>query len=121
MAKYYGMIGFTEIVADDGFGVYDPKVVERPYYGDLVRNMKRDESGSNIEDSISIQNDFSIVADAYAYQNFHQIRYITFMGTRWKVRTVEVARPRLILSAGGVYNGPTPEDTPSETETNPGG
>lgn len=106
------MIGYAEAVGDDGFGVYTPKIVERPYYGDVTRNMKRDEVGSGVNDDITIQNDISIIADAYAYQNFHRIRYVTFMGARWKVRTVEVERPRLILSVGGVYNGPTPDITP---------
>ena len=112
MAKYYGMIGYAETVDDDGYGVYTPKIVERPYYGDVIRNMKRDEVGSGVNDDITIQNDISIIADAYAYQNFHRLRYVTFMGARWKVRTVEVQRPRLILSVGGVYNGPTPDTTP---------
>lgn len=119
MAKYYGMVGYEEIMEDDGFGVYEPKIVERPYYGDLVRNMKRDQTGAGVNDDIAIQNDISIIADAYAYQNFHRIRYATFMGTRWKVNTVEVERPRLILSVGSVYNGPTP-DTSFRIEKNSG-
>lgn len=114
MTKYYGMIGYAEAVDDDGFGVYTPNIIERPYYGDVIRNTKRDEIGSGVNDDITIQNNISIIADAYAYQNFYRIQYVTFMGARWKVRTVEVERPRLILSVGGVYNGPTP-DTPPET------
>lgn len=109
MAKYYGMIGYEEVMDDDGFGVYAPKMAERSYYGDLIRNMKRDEVGSGVNDDITIQNDISIIADAYAYQNFHRIRYVEFMGALWKVNSVEVKRPRLILSVGGVYNGPTPD------------
>lgn len=108
MARYYGMVGFVQVMEDDGFGVYEPKMVERPYYGDLIRNMKRDQTGPGVNDDITLQNDISIVADAYAYQNFHQIRYVTFLGSRWKVTSVDVERPRLNLSIGGVYNGPTP-------------
>lgn len=109
MAKYYGMIGYVEAMKDDDYGVYKPKMIERPYYGDLIRNMKRDEVGPGVNDDITIQNNISIVADAYAYQNFHRIRYVSFMGARWKVRSIEVEHPRLILSVGGVYNGPTPD------------
>lgn len=119
MARYYGMIGFVEVMEDDGFGVYDPKMIERPYYGDLIRNMKRDQAGAGVNDDITLQNDISIVADAYAYQNFHQIRYATFMGVRWEVQTVDVQRPRLNLSLGGVYNGPT-TDVACETSDDSG-
>lgn len=112
MAKYYGMVGYTVEMEDDGTGVYSPEIIERAYYGNLLRNMKRNENGPGVNDDISIQNDISIVADAYAYQNFHRIRYVTFMGVNWKVNSVEVRHPRLILSVGSVYNGPTPGFTP---------
>lgn len=108
MSKWYGMVGYgwTEEVRP---GVYVEQIVERPYYGDLIRNTKSAEQGESLNDDIEIRNDLSIVADAYAYQNFHLMKYATFMGVRWKVRSVEVTHPRLELSIGGVYNGPTPE------------
>lgn len=118
MARYYGMVGFSEM-RNDGFGVYTQDVVERPYYGDVIRNTKRNETGDGINDDLNIQNDISIVADAYAYQNFHQIQYVIFMGTRWKVHSVSVERPRLVLSIGGVYNGSTPRAS-SEVEGSSG-
>lgn len=80
-------------------------IIEREYYGDEVRNSSRWETsnlGSN--DDLNIQNTISIVADAFAYQNADRIRYATYMGQKWKVKTVEIARPRLILTLGGVYN-----------------
>lgn len=109
MAKYYGMVGYAEVMDDDGFGVYKPKIIERPYYGDLVRNQVQTNHGEGVNDDITIHNDISIIADAYAYQNFHRIRYVVFMGARWKVNSVQVDRPRLTLIVGGVYNGPTPD------------
>lgn len=111
MAKYYGMVGYEEVMDDDGFGVYRPKMIERPYYGDLIRNMKRDQTGPGVNNDITIQNDISIIADAYAYQNFHHLKYVTFMGVRWAINSIEVERPRMILSVGGVYNGPTPDSS----------
>lgn len=107
MAKYYGMIGYAE-VEDNGVGVWAERIVERPVYGDLIRNSKQNESGDSLNDDIRLKNDISIVMDPYAIQNFARIRYATFMGERWSVSTVDVERPRLILSMGGVYNGPTP-------------
>ena len=33
------------------------------------------------------------------------MKYVEWMGTRWKVTNVVVQRPRLILTVGEVYNG----------------
>jgi hypothetical protein len=35
------------------------------------------------------------------------MRYVKFEGELWIINTVEVQRPRLLLTMGGVYNGPT--------------
>lgn len=106
MARFYGKVGFA-IASEIRPGVWEDEAVERPYYGDVIRNIRRHESGQDkVLDDINISNEFSIVADAFANENFHNIKYIEYMGTKWKVSTVTVQRPRLILSAGGVYNGP---------------
>jgi hypothetical protein len=54
---------------------------------------------------LAINNQISIVADPFANQNFHSMKYVEFMGTRWKITNVDVQYPRLILTMGGVYNG----------------
>lgn len=104
MAKYYGKIGFAES-KETNPGVWVDDIVTRHYYGDLNRNSRRLQSSGNLNDNIAITNELSIVADPYANENFHAIRYVEFMGTRWKVTNVEVQYPRLILSLGEVYNG----------------
>ena len=58
-----------------------------------------------INDDININNSISIVADPYAYENFHNMRYAILEGVKWKITNVEINRPRLILTIGGVYNG----------------
>lgn len=104
MAKYYGKIGFAESV-ESAPGVHVEKIVERNYYGELVRNSRRLQSANQLNDNINISNEISIVADPYADKNFHMMRYIEFMGTKWKINNVEVQPPRLILTVGGVWNG----------------
>lgn len=104
MAKFYGMIGFAEQV-EEAPGVWVDKITIRPYYGDLVRNTRKLQSRDQLNDNIDIANDISIIADPYAVENFHKMRYVEFMGTKWKVTNVEVQYPRLILTVGGVWNG----------------
>lgn len=103
MAKFYGKIGYAE-TKETALDVWTEGITERSYYGDVLRNTRRWESGENLNDNLNINNLISIVADAFAYQNFHSIRYIEWMGSKWKVTNVEVQRPRLILTIGGVYN-----------------
>lgn len=103
--KYYGAIGYAETV-ETAPSVYEEVITERNYYGDVVRNNRRLEPKSDqLNDNINISNSFSIVADPYAYQNFHAIRYLTWMGTKWRVSSVDASNPpRLVLEVGGIYN-----------------
>lgn len=104
MAKFYGKIGYASTVETKP-GVYEEQIIERSYYGDLIRNTRRLQSADQVNDDINISNEISIVADPYATNNFHTMRYAVFMGTKWKISNVEVSYPRLILTLGGVYNG----------------
>ena len=103
MAKFYGKIGYA-ITKETTPGVWVEEIVERSYYGDVIRNIRRLQGSENLNDDINVSNEISIVSDPFANENFHAIRYIEYMGTKWKVTNVEVQYPRLILSIGGVYN-----------------
>lgn len=105
MAKFKGVVGFAETVETEP-GIYDEKITERRYSGDLLRNNRRLESSDNINDNINISNEISILADAYAFRHFHAMRYVEFEGAKWKVSSVDATkRPRLVLTLGGLYNG----------------
>lgn len=106
MARWSGMIGFAE-VSETTPGVWEESITERRYYGDLLRNNRNLNNNAVINDRIELSNQISFIADPYATQNFLQIRYITFMGTKWRVRNVEVQFPRLVASLGDVYNEQT--------------
>lgn len=104
MAKFFGMIGYAETVETKP-GVWVEQITERQYYGDLTRNTRRLQSADKVNDDINIANEISIISDPFACQNFHLMRYVHFMGAKWKITNVEVQYPRLILTVGGVYNG----------------
>lgn len=110
MAKFYGVIGFVKTIETKP-GVWSSDITEKYYIGDIVRNVSRQEETDHLNDNITISNRISIVADPFAYNNFFSMGYINWMGTSWKITSVEVQRPRLILSIGGVYNGPTNQTT----------
>ena len=104
MAKFYGAIGYA-VTEETKPGVWTEKIIEHVYYGDLTRNTRRLQSADQLNDNIDVANEISIVADPFANENFHSMRYVEFMGAKWKVTSVEVQYPRLILTLGGVYNG----------------
>lgn len=103
MAKFYGTIGFA-VTEEVKPGVWKEHIKEIAYSGDLVRSSRRLESVNQVNDNVNLSSDISIVADPFAYQNFHSIRYVTYLGVKWKVSNVDVQYPRLILSTGGVYH-----------------
>lgn len=107
MARYAGKIGYAE-QKETAPGVWRPVITERSYRGDITRVSHRWTKGEQLNDDIDIQNEISIVADPYAYLNLGLMRYVTWMGTKWRIKSIEVQRPRIILSIGGVWNGSTP-------------
>lgn len=104
MAKFHGKIGFagTEETAP---GIHTEVIISHDYYGDVIRNTRAWEKAEHLNDNLAINNQFSIVGDAFAYGNFQNMRYVEWMGSLWKITNVEIQRPRLILTVGGVYNG----------------
>lgn len=104
MAKYFGSIGYADTV-ETSPGIFKEQIITKDYYGDIIRNNRRLENDGQINDDINITNQISIVSDPYAIDNFWKIRYATFLGQKWKVKTVDVEFPRLILTLGGLYNG----------------
>ena len=103
MPKFYGKIGFAEM-AETKPGVWEEIIVERNYYSEVTRNTRKLVASSHLNDNVSVNNEISIIADPYAKQNFHSMRYAEFLGTIWEITSIEEHFPRLILSLGGVYN-----------------
>jgi len=105
MSKYCGNIGYRETVEVDT-DIWQDKITPHKHYGDVIKNTSRMVNGENTTiKTPQCNNSLSIVGDPYAFENFHNIVYATFMGTKWTVTNVDVQYPRLILTLGGVYNG----------------
>lgn len=109
MAKFYGKVGYAENheeVDQSGnpTGVWVDTITERIYFGDVQKNSTRWKNGSGANDDLYVSNVISVLADPYAYDNFSHIKYVEWMGVKWKVTEIEVQRPRLLLSLGGEYN-----------------
>lgn len=105
MRRFYGKVGYG-VETNQGGGVVNKSIIERPYMGDVIRNSLLVGNGEKVNDDLTVGNSISIVADPYALNHFSDIRYVEWAGEAWKVESVTQAYPRLILGLGGVYNGP---------------
>lgn len=103
MAKFCGVIGYA-VTKETEPGIWEEQIVEVEYFGDVIRNTRRINAPGKVNDDISISNQISIIADPFANNNFHAMKYVVFMGAKWKVSEVTVEYPRLILAIGGLYN-----------------
>lgn len=104
MSKFYGPIGYIT-QKEISPGVWDEVVVEKSYRGDILQDTRRWQVSEHKNDNLTISNSLSIIADPFLYENSSTIRYVLWLGVRWKVNNIKIQRPRLILTLGEVYNG----------------
>lgn len=104
MAKYFGKIGYgipTEVKP----GVWKNVITEFDYYGEIVQDYRKMQNSENLNDNVVLSNHFSILSDPFALTHIANMLYLEYLGTKWKINTVEIHYPRLTLWIGGVWNG----------------
>ncbi len=107
--RFHGAVGYATD-EEKSPGVWVEVITEVEYYGEITKNTRRLESSPAVpalNENLTFDNFFSILADAFAYENFEKMRYITWNGSNWTIESVEVRRPRLILTVGDLWNGNT--------------
>lgn len=106
MAKWFGYVGYA-IPEEIRPGVWKDRIVKCQFTGDEERSTSRWSSSSEgTNDNLTLDKQISIVADPFALQNYYAIKFIECRGVAWKVTSVNPQYPRLVLTVGGVYNGP---------------
>lgn len=102
--RFHGKVGYRDTVETKP-GLFEEAIVFKEYYGDVLRNTKRDYQGSKVVSDIQVSNQISIVADPYALGHFFNLKCVDWQGTLWSVTDVDASQPpRLILSLGGKYD-----------------
>lgn len=109
--RFHGAVGYATST-ETAPGVWEDVITEKTYQGDVVRNSRRLVAPllvpPELNNNLVLENSFSILADAEAYANYLNFRYIKWEGIPWTITSVEVNRPRLILTVGGQWDGNTP-------------
>lgn len=106
--KYKGKLGFVKTEEDVNFpGKYVQVATERTYMGDVINTpvAKWSSSSESSNDTITIRHTLSIVLDSFVLENLEYLKYAFVLGKKWKIESIKVERPRMILELGGIYNG----------------
>lgn len=102
MAKFSGVIGFVETV-ETSPGVWTDQTTEKRYKGDLLKRYISWQTSDEINPDFNINNQVSIVADSYISNHLAYMKYVVINNVKWKITNIEINRPRLIISLGGLY------------------
>ena len=106
MTRFFGEVGY--VTPTRSGGVVKDVAIERTYSGDELKNTRYFRQGESVLGEVSFQTRLSIMADAFALENYKDIRYVMWEGVPTTVDTVTTERPRLILLLGDKYNGTRP-------------
>lgn len=106
MARFHDKVGFFIEEDDQITGIPKRTAVEKPYYGRIIEPGRRFQSAENGAENLVMGNQIAITANDYAFTHASCITYVHYMGSNWKVTAVRIKAPEIILTLGGVYNGP---------------
>lgn len=108
--KYKGLVGFVS-QGETVPGVWSPIENPKMMKGDVISLSSSNGNGSRIADTgkvnddVSLNHRVSLMGDTYAFDNYLKMKWIQIGNTKFEINSVEIRRPRLIVSIGGVWNG----------------
>ena len=108
MARFHGKVGFVIHHDNQETGIAEEQVVEKTYFGKVQEHSRRWQSSDMVTDDLQLGNRIAITANDFAYKYASAICYCEWMGGLWNVTGIQVKRPEIILTLGGVYNGERP-------------
>lgn len=109
MPKWSGDIGYA-LAVETQPGVWTDSITVKKYYGDVVTDNRKFESGNAVyssgnqmNENLSISNKISVVSNSFMLENLSFMKYITFMKSKWRISSVDIQPPRIIITIGGMY------------------
>lgn len=103
MAKFSGLVGY--VIQDEKVpGVWSANEQPVMMKGDVIRRSSTNQNDDKINSDITLSHRVSLIGDAFAFLNYYNIKWIMIGGRKWEVSSVEIQRPRIIVTVGGLYN-----------------
>lgn len=106
MARYAGLVCYGKQVETEP-GIWETEEKTLSMKGDMIRQNADIINSNSVNDDISLGHRVSLVGDAYAFENYFNIKWIEIDRRKWKVSSIEIQRPRIIVDVGGLWNGNT--------------
>lgn len=103
MARFAGLVGYVT-QEETAPGVWSSVESSKKMRGDVIRQSSS-QNGDKVNNDITLSHRVSLLGDAYAFGNYYNIKWIEVDGAKWEVTSVDVKRPRLTVSLGGLWNG----------------
>lgn len=104
MSKFAGWVGYVT-QEETSPGVWSPMDNPKRMRGDIIRQNVNHQDNGKVNGDISLNHRVSLIGDKYAFNNVHFIKWVEFNNLKWEVTSVELQRPRIIVSLGGLWNG----------------
>jgi hypothetical protein len=102
--KFSGIVGYA-VQVETAPDIWRDYIVERKYHGDVVQTAWHSQAAaSSLNDNSSLNVQVEIVADAFAWAHYGDIRYVIYENSKWSVTARQPRRPRLILNFGSLYH-----------------
>lgn len=103
--KFSGKLGFWCGDEETKPGIFKPKIIERPYFGDVLKDKRTFQTSGNQNSNLVISNQISVISDVHLQNNWTSVKYVVWRGVKWSVKYIDVDYPRISLTLGDVYNG----------------
>lgn len=104
MSKFAGLVGYVT-QEETSPGVWSPVDNPKRMRGDVIRQNVNHQDSGKVNSDIALNHRVSLVGDKYAFDNIYYIKWIELTGLKWEVTSVEIQRPRIIVTLGGLWNG----------------
>lgn len=103
MSRFAGTVGYT-VQEETTPGVWTTVEKTRKMKGDIMKQVASHQSSEYLHDDVVLSHRVSLIGDAYAFDNYFNISWVKMDTQKWKVASIEVDRPRIIVTLGGVWN-----------------
>lgn len=105
MAKFRGIIGFDMPIEIEP-GIFDSNsYIEKTYRGDIESNSLRYVQVSDkINEDVQLNCQISIVANSFLLNNSGKMRYVEYMGNKWRITSIQPKFPRVLITLGGLFH-----------------
>lgn len=104
MTKFTGLVGYVT-QEQKVPGVWSPVDNPKKMRGDVIRQSSSNQNDGKVNSDITLNHRVSLLGDAYAFGNYYTIKWIELDSRKWEVTSVELQRPRIIVTVGGLWNG----------------